>query len=176
MGVRTGFIRRRTYQEKELAVFEKLFPKQIDNTYRGYRIALVLLGLVLAIRALQSVMVIFNGPATVTGADGIPLDLYPADAAQTVLALFAQGSWWRLLFSFLGVLVLVRYRAAVPLMFVLCIASFMGAVAISQYIPLARVGTAPGQIVNRVMFGIMVVGLVLSLIDRRRPDVDNRLE
>ena len=155
---------------------EKLFPKQIDNSYRGYRIALVLLGFVLALRALQSVMVIFNGPATVTGADGIPLDLYPADAAQTVLGMFAQASWWRLLFVFLGVLVLVRYRAAVPLMFVLSIASFLGAVVISQFIPLARVGTPIGQIVNRVMFGIMVIGLILSLIDRRRKDLDNRLE
>jgi hypothetical protein len=135
-----------------------------------------LLGVVIAVRGLQSVMMIFNGHATVTGADGIPLDLYPADAAQTVLRMFAQSLWWRLLFSFLGVLVLVRYRAAVPLMFVLSIASFLGAVAISQFIPLARVGAAPGQIVNRVMFGIMVVGLVLSLIDRRRPDAAPRPE
>ena len=148
-------------------MLEKLFPKQIDNTYRGYRIALVLLGLVAAVRMLQSVMIIFNGRATVMGADGIPLDSYTADAAQTVLGLFAQASLWRLLVSLLAVLILVRYRAAVPLMFVLFIASYLGAVAISQFIPLVRVGTTPGSIVNRIMFGIMLVGLILSLITPR---------
>ena len=148
-------------------MLEKLFPGQIDNDYRGYKIALVLLGLVASVRMLQSVMMIFNGHATVTGADGIPLDAYTADAAQTVLGLFAQVSLWRLLVSLLAIVVLVRYRAAVPLMFVLFIASFLGALAIAQFIPLARVGPAPGMIVNRVMFGIMLIGLVLSLMTPR---------
>src|SRR5687768_10697123 len=108
-------------------MLDKLFPRQIDNTYRGYRTGLVLFGLVVAVRMLQSLMMIFNGSATVTGADGIPLDSYPADAAQTVLGLFAQVSLWRLLVGLLGMLVLVRYRAAVPLMYVLFIASYLGA-------------------------------------------------
>jgi hypothetical protein len=98
-------------------MFQRLFPTTLDNSYQGYRTALWLFGLILLTRMLQSVMIIFNGRSTIQGADGIPLDAYPADAAQTIQALFAQNSLWRLLVSLLGVLVLVRYRTAVPLMF-----------------------------------------------------------
>ncbi|HVF46726.1 MAG TPA: hypothetical protein VNA17_04080 [Pyrinomonadaceae bacterium] len=149
-------------------MLERIFPRQLDNEYRGYRVALVIFGLIIAVRALQSVMVIFNGPATVTGADGIPLGSYPADAAQTVLGLFAQNSLWRLVFSMIGVVVLVRYRTAVPLMFAAMILTFVGAQVLSIYMPLARVGPVPtGLIVNRVMVGLMLVGLVLSVLKRR---------
>jgi hypothetical protein len=149
-------------------MWERIFPRSLDNEYRGYRVALWIFGLILAVRALQSVMIIFNGPATVTGADGIALDTYPAEAAQTVLGLFAQNSMWRLVFSIMGAAVLIRYRSAVPLMFLIMILTFIGAQALSIYIPLARTGAAPGLIVNRVMVGLMLLGLILSVLPRRR--------
>ena len=62
----------------------------------------------------------------------------------------------------------LRYRSAVPLMFVVMILTFLGAQAVSIYAPLVRTGAAPGVIINRVMVGLMVVGLVLSLIQRRK--------
>ena len=149
-------------------MLNRLFPERLDNAYRGYKTALWILGLATAIRMLQSVMILFNGRATIQGADGIPLDSYPADAAQTLQALFAQNSLWRLLVSLLGIVVLIRYRTAVPIMFVLLILNFLGAQLLAQFNPLVRTGPAPGNIVNLVMFGLMAIGLVLSLL-RPRP-------
>jgi len=149
-------------------MLEMLLPRNLNNEYRGYRIALWIFGLIIAVRALQSLMIIFNGPATIAGADGIPLDTYPAGAAQTVLGIFAQNSLWRLIFSLMGVVALIRYRTAIPLMFTVMIITFAGAQALSLYVPLARTGSAPGLIVNRVMVGLMIVGLALSMIERRR--------
>src|SRR4051794_39385335 len=108
-------------------MLDKLFPVSLDNTYRGYRAALWIFGFVIAVRALQSAVIIFNGYSTVIGADGIPIDTYPAGAAQTIVGLFGLVSVWRLIFCLLAVLVLIRYRSAVPLMFVLLISSFLGA-------------------------------------------------
>jgi len=157
-------------------MLDKIVPRQIDNTYRGYRIALWIFGLVVVVRMVQSVAILANGYATVRDADGIPLETYTADAAQTVLGLFALVSLWRLIFGLLSLLVLVRYRAAVPLMFLLSIAHYLGAQAISLYAPLVRIGTPPGSIVNLILFGLTVVGLVLSLIDRRGSAVDDPIE
>lgn len=151
-------------------MLEKLLPQPIDNTYRGYKAALWLLGLVIGVRMLQSTFIIFNGYSTVTGADGIPLDTYPAAAAQTIVGIFAQSSLWRLIFCLLGVLVLIRYRGAVPLMFVLFLLNFLGAQLLSQFVPLVRVGTPPGPIVNLVLFALMVIGLALSLRNRSARD------
>jgi len=148
-------------------VLAKLFPRSLDNSYSGYKIALWILGLVIALRALQSTLIIVNGYTTAIGADGIPLDTYPPDAVQTILALFAIGSLWRLLFSVLGAIVLIRYRSAMPLILALMVLQFLAAQLLSWFIPLVRVGTPPGVIVNLIQFGLIVVALVLSLMNRR---------
>ena len=147
-------------------MFEKLFPQRLDNTYRGFKVALWLFGLVVSVRIVQSVAIIFNGYATARDADGIPLDTYTPAAAQTVLALFAQGSLWRLTFGLLCVLVLARYRSAIPLMFALLVLNYLAAQLILQFVPLVRAGTPPGPIVNLVMFALTIIGLGLSLRSR----------
>jgi hypothetical protein len=118
------------------------------------------------VRVCQSVLVIFNGYSTARGADGIPLDTYTPAAAQTVVALFAQGALSRLIISLLCVLALVRYRSAIPSMFVLLILNYLASQLILQFVPLAREGTPPALIVNLVMFALMIIGLVLSLRSR----------
>ena len=147
-------------------MFDKLLPQPIDNTYRGYKAALWLFGLVVAVRITQSLGIIFNGYSTARDADGIPLDTYPPAAAQTAVALFAQASLWRLIFCLLCVLVLVRYRSAIPLMFVLLMLSYLAGLVILQFVPLVRTGTPPGPIVNMIVFALMVIGLALSLRNR----------
>lgn len=147
-------------------MFDKLLPRTINNTYRGYKAALWLLGLVVAVRILQSTMIIFNGSSTIKGADGIPLDSYEPEAAQTIMALFAQNSLWRLLFCLLSIVVLVWYRSAVSLMFTLLLLHYLAARLLSQFVPLVREGTPPGSVVNLTLFALMFIGLVLSLRNR----------
>ena len=150
-------------------LWQRLFPRSLDNTFDGWRISLWIFGFITLIRAFQSLAIIFNGWDTIVNADGIPLGSYPADAAATVLGLFAIASLWRLIFCLIGVAALVRYRSAVPLLFVLSIFSYLGAVLLSQFVPLIRVGAPPGPWVNLGQFVLMVIGLALSLIPRRSP-------
>jgi hypothetical protein len=156
---------------KGAAMFGQLLPQPIDNTYRGSKLALWLFGLVVSLRILQSLMVIFNGYSTAINADGLPLDSYPPAAAQTVVALFALSSLWRLTFCSVCALVLARYRSAVPLMFVILTLNFLAAQLLSWFVPLARTGTPPGPYVNLAQFVLTAIGLVLSLRSRR---VDGR--
>ena len=148
-------------------MFNKLFPRVFDNAYRGYKAALWLFGIVAALKLVQSGAIIFNGYSTVIGADGIPLDTYTAAASQTIVGLFGLISLWRLLFCLLSILVLVRYRSAVPLMLLLFALQFLGAELLSQFIPIVRIGTPPGIIVNLILFVLMLIGLALSLLNKR---------
>jgi hypothetical protein len=150
------------------SVWERFLPRSLDNTFDGYRAALWLFGFVTLIRALQSVMIIFDGWNTVVNADGIPLDNYPTAAAQNFLALFAIVSLWRLIFCFMALVALIRYRSAVPLLFALSILSYLGGVLLSEFIPLMQVGTPPGPLVNFIQFVLMIIGLGFSLVPRRR--------
>ena len=147
-------------------MLERIFPKSLDNDYRGWRLALWLLGAVLLMKGLQSVMIIFNSWSTITQADGIPLGAYPRDAAENIVAVFALSSLWRLIVCLMGVLVLLRYRSATALMFIVWIVSYLGAQLLDLWAPLMRVGTPPGVWVNLSLFVVMVVGLIFSTIRR----------
>jgi hypothetical protein len=72
-------------------------------------------------------------------------------------------------FSVLGVLTLTRYRAMIPLMFVLLLIEHLARRWVLLVKPIARTGTPPGIYINLVLLGLMIAGLVLSL--RRRADL-----
>ena len=144
-------------------MLDRLFPRPIDNKYSGSKIALWLFGLVVFVSALQSVMVLVSGQMVARSADGIPLENYPADAAQTILAIFMVSSLRRLIISLISAVVLFRYRSAVPLMFVVLGLGYLGAQVIFQFVPIVRVGAARGVLVNLIMFGLTILGLALSL-------------
>ena len=155
-------------------MFDRLFPQPINNKYFGSTIALWLFGLIVFLHILQSVMVIANGYSIAQSADGIPLETYSAAAAQTILAIFMVSSLRRLIISLMCAVVLFRYRSAVPLMFVVLGLSYLGGQVIFQFVPIVRVGTPPGVVVNLIMFGLTIVGLALSLWRRSGPHLVGR--
>ena len=144
-------------------MLDEVLPKRLDNQYRGNRLALWLFGLVVAMKGAQSLAIVLNGYSTARDADGIPLDSYTPAVAQTVVAALAQGSLWRLFFCFVCVLVLLRYRRAVPLMFALLALNYLAAQLVLKFVPLLRVGAPAGPLVNFILFVVMLVGLGLSL-------------
>lgn len=144
----------------------QLLPARLDNGYSGSRIAPWLLGVVLTIKTLQSVVSVVLGASVASSADGIPLDTYPPAAANTVIALFALLGVARMPFYALCALALAKYRSAIPLMLALFSLDYVVRSAVLYFVPIERTGTAGGLVVNQVLFGLMVVGLVLSL--RRR--------
>lgn len=162
-----------TSEQSRTGILSRLFPTRIDNTYEGSKIALWILGLLIAVRTMQSVMILVNGESIAQSADGIPLDTYPATAAQTILALFALSAVNRLVISLICVVVLVRYRRAVPLMFVVLGLTYLGGQLIGLIIPMVRVGRPPAVVVNLTLFSLTFIGLILSLWKRRRDSVSN---
>jgi hypothetical protein len=148
-------------------MFSSILPPSIDNTYRGNKLALWIFGLVIAVRLLQSVMIIFNGHSIAMSVDGIPLDTFSATAAQTVVTMFALSGVSRLVIALLCALALLRYRSAVPFMFAVLMLGYLASSLVLWFLPLAGVGSPPGPGVNEASFVLMIVGFALSLWKRR---------
>ncbi len=70
-------------------MFNQLLPQRIDNTYRGYKLGLWLFALLVFVKVTMGLNCIFNGYSVASSADGIPLDTFPPDAAQTIVSDFA---------------------------------------------------------------------------------------
>jgi hypothetical protein len=142
---------------------DRLLPQRVDNTYRGYKLALWLFGAVVFMKLAMSLNSIFNGYVVASSADGIPLGTFPFTAAQTVVALFAIWGLAHLMICLLCILVLVRYRSMVPLMLALLLLEHLSRKLILQFLPIVTTGTPPGFFINVVLLALMVLGLVLSL-------------
>lgn len=145
----------------------QLLPASIDGQYRGYKIALWLLGALVLLKAAMGLNSILNGYEVATTADGIPLDNFTPAGTATVLSFLAFWGWSLFLFSMLGVLALVRYRAMVPLVFLLLLVEQLGRKLILTQLPIAQEGSSPAFSINLVLMGLMVVGLILSLLTPR---------
>ena len=144
-------------------MFKQLFPQRVDNTYRGYKLALWFFALVVLMKVGMSLNSIFNGYFVASSADGIPLGTFTSAGAQTVVSLFAIWGLAQLVICLLCILVVVRYRSMIPFMFALLLLEHLSRKLILHFLPLAKTGTPPGFAVNLVLLALMTVGVALSL-------------
>ena len=144
-------------------MLDRILPKRIDNDYRGHRFALWAFYPITLMTVGRSLIHIFRSDGGAQSIATIPLDTFVAGGAETVISVFALWGLSQLLIGLLFVLVSFRYRAMIPLMYVLILAEYLGRIAIGLTKPIVTVGTPPGGPGNLVMIALGVIGLVLSL-------------
>ena len=144
-------------------MIDRLFPRAIDDQYHGARAALWILGALVLVKGLMGANCILNGRLVAMRADGIPLDTFTPAGADAVVAFLGLWGLSLLLFSLLGALALVRYRAMVPLVFALLLAEHLGRKLILLAQPVAHAGASPAFSINTAFLVATIVGLALSI-------------
>lgn len=147
-------------------MIQRLLPPIADNRFHGHRAALWLLGLLVALKLVMGVNSIFNTESVAVGADGIPLGSYGAAAARDVLKLFALTSLGQLMLALVALLVLLRYRALVPLIYLGLIGEQLARRAIVQSFGGSASVTAVS--INLGILALLAVGLLLALLPAGR--------
>lgn len=147
-------------------MLSRLFPGKADNHYGGHKAALWLLALFLLVKTGIGLGSIFNGHDAASSADGIPLDTFTPAGARAVVTLFALLGVSIVMLCLVGFVVLIRYRALVPLLFAVFILEHLGRKLVLLLLPIERSGGSAGSVVNLVILAILVAGLVLSLWHR----------
>lgn len=153
-------------------IFDRLFPKQLDNAYRGHWLGIVLFLLSAGLKAGQGIATIVSTRDIVTTADGISFAGYSAAQTDTVLSLFAVLGMYLLVVPLMGVVALIRYRAMVPQLYAVLLLTQLGTRALHAFHPAfaAEAGAAApmGFYVNLGILGLTVLGFALSLTDTTR--------
>lgn len=147
-------------------MLDRIFPKQIDNRYRGQPAAFWLMCLLTFVNGGIALVAIFRPDGGAQSADGIPLDSFGPAAAQAVVGVVALLGLAKLWMDLLFVLGLIRYRALVPLMYLVLVADFLAHRAVGLMKPIVREGGHPGGYVIWVLFGLSLVGLALSVVGK----------
>jgi hypothetical protein len=143
-----------------------LLPRRADNEYRGRKVALWIFGLVVFVKLAMGLNATFNGRSVASTADGIPLDTYTPAGAQAFVSVFALLGVAHVVLALLCVLVLVPYRALVPVMFAFLLLEHLGKRLVVRILPIERIGAPPASVINVALFTLMIVGLALSLWSR----------
>lgn len=147
-------------------MLELIFPRQLDNNFRGQRLALWLFIPIVLMRLGIGAGSVFNTYQAAVSADGIPLASFGAAGAETVIALFSLLGLSHLLFALLGVLALIRYRAMIPLVYLLFLVHALSNKILLLVHPIARAGGQGGSMVVLAVLALTVVGFVLCLVGR----------
>ncbi len=148
------------------AVLEHLLPPRLDNAYRGHPLALWLFVPVVVMKTGIALATMFNGRVAAQSSDGLALDRLGPAGAEAVVTLFALWGLAQLMVCVLGALALVRYRAMVPLMFLLLTLEHVARRGILLARPLATPGMHPGTYVNLALLAAILAGLALALWPR----------
>jgi len=158
-------------------MLQLLFPKIIDNKYRGQWLALVLFVPVLVLKLMMGFNIAGFNPALdvrniLQDVDGIPLDTYSAQAATDLV--FFANAWGVSLFTItlIGVVALICYRAMIPFAILLVAFEQVGRKGMNIAQEGLRLNDmTAGNIINWALSIALVLALVLSVV-RRRTAVD----
>jgi hypothetical protein len=144
----------------------RLFPARLDNDYRGYRLALWLFVPIACMKFGIGVLHIASADGGAQSIATMPLDSYSAGAAQNIIGVFARMGLEQLLLGILSIVVLLRYRAMLPLMYAISVTHDLAIEAIARFKPLSLAGTSGARAPALVLLVLSMAGLILSLTGR----------
>lgn len=156
-------------------MLSRLFPKQFDNDYQGGALAIWLLIPLALLKLVQGANVAGFNPMVssrhvLETADRVPIGEYPAEAAAHLVFIFAAWGLGVFLLGLLGVISLIRYRAMIPLVYLLLLIEQLWRKALSMIHfdrPFVSFDPNPANIINWIFLIAIVIGLAASLSTRR---------
>jgi hypothetical protein len=147
-------------------ILAKIFPKNIDNHYEGYAIAIYIFLLYSAVSIVRSLIHFFSLDG---GASSIAhIDL--SQGGKNIIFVFALWGSSQLILAFIQLLVSVRYKSLLPFMYVLLFLEYCFRFLLGIMKPLifeAGAGTPPGGYLDKIMIPLALIMLILSLMTKK---------
>jgi hypothetical protein len=148
-------------------MLSRIFPQQIDNTYRGYWLAIWLLVPLVLAKMAMGANSYFNTRYVIQGPDNIPLQSYNTDAQEMLVFMYQAWGLGLFLIAALGLLALIRYRAMVSLMYLVLTIENVGRSAF-QLADALLTATSSGKLsfsatINLAFIAALIIGFALSL-------------
>jgi len=144
-------------------MLERLFPQNKTNTYQGNPIAKWVFVLLTLVTITRSLVHMFSSDGGAQSIATIPLDSFTANGADAVILIFALWGLSQLLIGIIYGIVLWRYQALIPLMYLLMIFEYGMRIVLGAIKPIETTGTPPGAIGDYIIIPLAIIMLILSL-------------
>ena len=145
----------------------RVFPKQIDNTFGGHRLAIWLLAPIVLVKMTMGFNMLLNADQLAQTADGLPLESFGALPAAIIVMDFKTEGLLYIVLALLALVALLRYRAMLPFVYLLLSIDAVGLMALWIANPLPSVkssgGISFGFMIHLILAAALLVGFTLSL-------------
>lgn len=146
-------------------IIHRIFPKDLNNHYSGKKIALYVFYALTVFTLWRSQHHLFSADGGAQSIATIPLDTFSDNGAAAVIGVFGLWGLSQLIIGMIYLVVSLRYRAMVPLMYLLMFVEyFVRAAYFPIFKPIPTAGTAPGAVGNLPLIVLSLIMLVLSLL------------
>jgi len=138
----------------------RLFPKQVDDNFQGYKIASTIFLLVAFVTVARSCIHVLAPDGGAGSIAGINVSV---EGGSNIVSLFALWGLSQLLLGFVYSVVFFRYKSLIPFMYLLLLVEYSGRIVLGLLKPLIVSHLPPGAIGNYVMVPLACIMLFLSL-------------
>ncbi len=157
-------------------MLSRLFPPAVESRHKTSLPAIALLSLLVLVKMAQGISVAGlnpwkSGRSILETVDGVPLSTFPAEASDHLIFLFAVWGLCVFIICLFGLIALLRYRALVPLAFLLLLFEQLGRKLLAgAYLhrPFLSAQLTPAALINWGFLAAIAIGLILSVSTRKK--------
>jgi hypothetical protein len=146
-------------------ILDRMLPKQIANDYPGHKIALysfLVITVMTIARSLAHIVLPDGGASSIA-----TIDLM-VGGAGTIISIFAQWGLSQILMGVFYVVVYIRYKSLIPLMYIFIIIEYAARIGIGLLKPIETVGIAPGAVGNLIIIPLAILLFFFSIREAQR--------
>ncbi|MBE0684410.1 MAG: hypothetical protein IH585_00255 [Anaerolineaceae bacterium] len=141
-------------------IIEIILPKTIDNSIQGSKIPFFVFAIYAILSTVRSCIHIFSADGGTGSIAGMDLTVSGADGIIFAFALWGSS---QLLFAIIQLIVVFRYRALIPLMYLMLVLEILLRQLVGFMKPVTFAHTPPGAIGNRLILPLAIIMLILSV-------------
>lgn len=148
-----------------------VFPKTINNNYKGLKIALYVFYILTLVTLWRSQHHLFAADGGAQSIASIPLDTFTSNGEMAVIGIFSLWGLSQLIIGFIYLVTALRYKSLIPFMYLLmffeyCVRLFY----IGPFKPIPTIETAPGAIANIIFVVILPILFIFSVIQIKKKE------
>jgi len=145
----------------------RVFPKQFDNEFIGYKFSLWIFYGLTALTLWRSQHHLFAPDGGAESIASIPLSTYPTAPSETIIGVFSLWGLSQLIIGLIYLIACIRYKSMIPLLYLLAALEYLVRFAyVGIYKSIETTGTAPGSVIN---LPFTIAFIVLFFFSIREP-------
>jgi len=146
-----------------------LFPKIVNNNYKGHKIAKWFLYLYVFRQIGASFVHMFTADGGAQSIASITLDAFSTDAAGAVISMFGMWGMEQLVIGLIIIVILTRYKSLIPAAWLVYSIEFIGRFMMKYITPgVPTTHTPPGVLLDYMFVPLAIIMLIVSVISTKK--------